>query len=99
MAIQQTTPFICHLFVCTNDRQDKRKSCADGGSKDIRSALKKAVNDNGWKSKVRVSQCGCLGVCGSGPNVMIYPQKIWFSEVTLNSIDEILDEVTTIVNI
>ena len=78
---ENVSPYVCHVFVCTNDRLGERKSCADGNSADIRNALKKEVNTRGWKGKVRVSQCGCVGLCQKGPNVMLYPQKIWFSQV------------------
>ena len=79
MTTQNESPYKCHIFVCTNDRQGKRKSCADANSTQIRQILKEEVANRGWKSKVRVSQCGCLGLCADGPNVILYPQKIWFS--------------------
>ena len=39
---------------------------------------------------IRVSESSCLGVCDAGPNIMIYPQKIWLSEVTKDDVPEIL---------
>lgn len=30
------------------------------------------------------------GVVFTGPNVMIYPQKIWFSEVSMDDVEAIL---------
>ena len=88
-----SSPFTCHVFVCTNDREGTRKSCADGNSPAIRAALKKEIADRGWKPKVRVSQSGCLGVCAKGPNVMIYPQKVWFSEVDMEDVEKIVSTV------
>ncbi len=40
MAKRNESPFTCHVFVCTNDRQGKRKSCADNNSAQIRQVLK-----------------------------------------------------------
>ena len=80
-AKQSESPYIAHVFVCTNDRQGERKSCADNNSKLIKAKLKDAVNEKGWKGKVRVSNSGCMGLCARGSNVMIYPQKLWFAEV------------------
>ena len=93
---EQSSPYICHIFVCTNDRQGKRKSCADGESNDVRSALKEEGKKRGWAGKVRVSQCGCMGLCEMGPNVVLYPQKIHFSEVTAEDIPDILKKAEEI---
>lgn len=87
------SPYRCHLFICINDRRGERKSCADGGSPAIRDYLKAQVEQRGWKGRVRVSPSGCLGLCERGPNVMIYPQGLWFSAVTLADADGILQKV------
>lgn len=94
---QSETPFIAHVFICVNDRHGERKSCADGDSVRIKTELKQWIADNGWKGKVRVSTSGCLGLCASGPNVMIYPQKILFSEVAPNDIEQIKTVISEIV--
>jgi (2Fe-2S) ferredoxin len=96
MAVEKTVPFVCHVFVCTNDRQGRRKSCADGNSTAVRAKLKEEINNRGWKGKVRVSQSGCLGLCQKGPNVIIYPEKIWFSEVTESDVGEIVSKIETL---
>lgn len=93
MPVQNESPFIAHVFVCTNDRGGERKSCADGNSQLVKEQLKKAVDGKGWKGKVRVSTSGCMGVCGEGPNVMIYPQKIWFSGVSPDDVEEIVSAI------
>ena len=97
MKNEKPTPFTCHVFVCTNDRNGVRKSCADGDSGSIRAALKEEVKLRGWKPAVRVSQAGCLGLCAEGPNVIIYPQKIWFKNVSAGDVDPILEEIGKIV--
>ena len=90
------SPYKCHLFVCVNDRHGERKSCADGGSAAIKDYLKEQVEQLGWKGRVRVSHCGCMGLCAQGPNVMIYPQGVWFSSVTRQDADAILQKVREI---
>ncbi len=90
MAKRNESPFTCHVFVCTNDRHGKRKSCADNNSAQIRKVLKEEVATRGWKPKVRVSQCGCMGLCADGPNVILYPQKVWFSGVSENDVSDVI---------
>jgi (2Fe-2S) ferredoxin len=97
MAQERQVPFVCHVFVCTNDRGGERKSCADGKSPLLREALKDEVEKHGWRGHVRVSQSGCLGLCANGPNVILYPQGIWFSGVGADDIPQILAKIETIV--
>ena len=97
MIENQQTPFIAHVFICTNDRKGARKSCADEGSQQIKDRLKEGATAKGWKGKVRISTAGCLGVCDKGPNIMIYPQGLWFSAVTLADVDELLTVLAGIV--
>jgi (2Fe-2S) ferredoxin len=97
MMKRNETPYKCHLFICIKTRDGIRKSCGDGGSLDLQGALKDAVRERGWKGTVRVSTSGCLGQCETGPNIMIYPQKIWFSEVTHDDVPEILQTLARLV--
>jgi len=90
---QRKVPYKCHLFVCVKARDDERKSCGDSCGPELRAALKEEVTNRGWKGKVRVSESSCLGVCNVGPNIMIYPQKIWLSNVSLEDIPHILETV------
>ena len=87
------TPYKCHLFVCTRSRNGEEKSCADGDSSAVKALLKDAIHERGWKGIVRVSESGCLGVCSLGPNIMIYPQSIWLTQVKPADISEILNIV------
>lgn len=88
------SPYKCHVFICVNDRGGTRKSCADGNGKEIAVRLKEAVKARGYPpGEVRVSQSLCLGLCEFGPNVLIYPQRIWFRGVAASDIDRILDAV------
>ncbi|MBI4686363.1 MAG: (2Fe-2S) ferredoxin domain-containing protein, partial [Nitrospirae bacterium] len=90
MAKEQKTPFICHVFVCTHSRGGARKACADNNSPVTLDKLKQLVSEKGWKGKVKVSPSGCLGPCDEGPNVMIYPQGVWFSEVSSEDAGQIV---------
>jgi len=98
MEKEQKSPYDSHVFVCTNDRGGVRKSCADDNSQEIRARLKSEINNRGWKGRVRVSQCGCMGLCPKGPNVMIYPQKAWFSAVTVEDTDDIIARLETMLD-
>lgn len=91
------SPYKCHLFVCVNSRGGERKSCGDGCNAELKAILKEEIKNRGWKGIVRVSESGCLGLCDAGPNIMIYPQKIWFSDVEKGDVPEILKTVEELI--
>lgn len=93
---KRETPFTCQVFICVNDRDGERKSCADDGGQTIKDLLKAKLKPL-KSSGVRVSQSGCLGICETGPNVMIYPQKVLFTHVAPDDVDAIVAEVRRIV--
>ena len=89
--IKKASPYKSHLFICAKSRGAERKSCGDIGNPELKSILKDAVKDRGWKGRVRVSESSCLGVCEAGPNIMIYPQQIWLSDVSIDDVPEIMN--------
>ena len=98
MANENNSPYVAHVFVCTNDRQGERQSCADNNSPALKNKLKEAVNARGWKGKVRVSTSGCMGLCAKGANVLIHPQQIWFSETQPDDVSQILAALAKILD-
>ena len=93
MIQNKNAAYTCHIFVCVNHRTDERKACAHNKGSEIRQKLKIEVRKRWSKDLVRVSQSGCLGVCEQGPNVMIYPQNKWYSNVKTEDVEKILSEV------
>lgn len=95
---RKVSPHVCHVLVCTNDRHGARKACADGDSIKLREHLKELVQQRpDLRAKVRVSASGCLGLCAEGPNVIIYPQAIWFSAVTFADASRLMATIEALV--
>ncbi len=65
-----------HVFVCTSG-----KTCPTQQSKEVFTALRTAVVEAGLKASVRVNPSGCLGQCGHGPMVVVYPEDAWYHQV------------------
>lgn len=83
----------CHVFVCTNKRDDDhpRGSCSASGSVDLRDYMKAEAKKRGFK-KVRINSAGCLDRCELGPTMVIYPEGVWYGPKTREDIDDILDQ-------
>lgn len=76
-----------HVFVCTSG-----KTCPEQNAKDVFTAIRSAVVDAGIKDRVRVNHSGCLGQCGHGPMVVVYPDAVWYHAVTPSDADQIVRE-------
>jgi (2Fe-2S) ferredoxin len=42
--------------------------------------------------KVAITNTGCLGPCGCGPNVLVYPEGIFYNNVNKDDVAEIFDQ-------
>ncbi len=73
-----------HFFVCTNRRPDGHPlpSCGARDSADVFEAFTRELARRGYPSGVKATATGCLTPCQSGPNVVVYPEGIWYAGVT-----------------
>ena len=87
-------PFRRHLFVCTNVRPPghPKGCCAEKGSEAVRDAFKEQVAKRGLKGSVRANAAGCLDACEHGVSCVVYPDNVWYGRVTLQDVDEIVEE-------
>lgn len=81
-----------HVFVCTNQRPPAGKpSCGGRGALDVWSALQQAVACHPELcGSVGVTPCGCLGPCFEGPNLVVYPEGVWYAGVTVDDVPEVV---------
>lgn len=86
----QRSPYLKHLYVCVNRREDGRSCCAARDGEAVRDRLKEYVNTHGLKGRVRVSGSGCMDFCEKGANVMVYPDHRWYHHVGLTDVDQII---------
>ena len=54
--------------------------------------LRQIAKDRGYHPRIRVAQAKCLGQCGLGTNIMIYPDNTWYSHVNLNDVSSLADK-------
>ena len=83
-----------HIFICINQRDpdDPRGCCSAGGGEAVASAFKKKLFDAGLRRIVRPNKSGCLDQCAMGVTVVVYPEAVWYGGVTVDDVDEIIQE-------
>ncbi|WP_372479261.1 CbiX/SirB N-terminal domain-containing protein [Halomicrobium sp. HM KBTZ05] len=63
-----------HVAVCTN------QTCAADGSAAVLERLRQAERDS-EACDARVTRSSCLGRCGEGPMIAVYPDGVWYGGV------------------
>ena len=81
-----------HVFCCVNERapDHPRSCCSARGSIELRNYMKVRAKELGIEG-IRVNNAGCLERCELGPNLVIYPEGVWYHYETKQDIDEILE--------
>ena len=84
-----------HIFVCASTRLNGivKGACQNKSSHNLVAMFSEEVMDRDLEGEIMVTATGCVGICEKGPVVMIYPQQIWYGEVTEGDIEDILDAV------
>jgi (2Fe-2S) ferredoxin/predicted O-methyltransferase YrrM len=83
-------PFRYHVFACEQQKPEGAPCCAARGAGQVLEALRREVGVRGLVEVVQVTACGSLGLCELGPNVVVYPEGVWYSGVTEADVPEIV---------
>ncbi len=84
-------PYEKQIFVCTNNKEGKEPSCGDQQGEEIFKELRRIAKERGLHPGIRVAQAKCLGKCGLGGNIMVYPDNVWYSGVTLQDVPQLAE--------
>jgi (2Fe-2S) ferredoxin len=81
-----------HIFICQNKREPghPRGCCHEKGSADLTEQFKKRLKELGLNSKIRANSSGCLDACEFGPVIVVYPEQIWYGNVKMDDVEEII---------
>ncbi|MFP4500323.1 MAG: (2Fe-2S) ferredoxin domain-containing protein [Candidatus Hydrogenedentota bacterium] len=55
--------------------------CKANGARKLYKKLDKRIKNSALKRLVRLSTCECVGACGKGPHVFVYPGGTWYYQV------------------
>src|SRR6516225_1220759 len=68
--------------------------CLSSRSAEIKTALEKAVKDNGASERIEICRVGCMGLCGRGPLVGVDPEGLLYEHVTPENASSIVTALT-----
>lgn len=81
-----------HVFICTNDKEGGKKCCGSENGMKLVMGLKDAVKELGIPPlEMRIQRSGCLDVCSKGPAMVVYPEGVFYGNVTENDLKEIAE--------
>jgi len=84
-------PFRHHVFICDQKKPEGVPGCCARGSQKVIDMLRRELGARGLMNDVQVTTCGSLGLCESGPNMIVYPEGIWYSCVQPEDVREIVE--------
>ncbi|NMB01882.1 MAG: NADH-quinone oxidoreductase subunit NuoF [Firmicutes bacterium] len=75
-----------HVLICTGT------GCVSSGSNSIKDGLIARLKEAGLEDEIKVVDTGCHGFCEKGPIVIVYPEGVFYCQVTIDDIDDIFEE-------
>jgi (2Fe-2S) ferredoxin/predicted O-methyltransferase YrrM len=79
-----------HIYICDQKKAEGAPSCTANGSQQVIDAFRGAIVKQGLSADVQVTTCGSLGLCTRGPNMVVYPEGVWYSGVTVADVEQIV---------
>ncbi|TCT15470.1 (2Fe-2S) ferredoxin [Natranaerovirga pectinivora] len=82
-----------HVFVCTSCRINGQQSgyCYSKDSVDIVQKFVEGIEEYELSGDVMVTNTGCFGICDKGPVVVVYPEGVWYGNVSIDDVEEIIE--------
>ncbi len=80
--------FSKHVLVCTNEQPGH---CAEQGGLDLLTSFREEVQRRNLGEQIYVTKTGCTSQHHCGPTVIIYPDGVWYKQVTKGDIPEIIE--------
>lgn len=86
-------PYERHVFICLNERppDNKRGDCKSKGAAEVLQRFKELVDTQRLKPRIRAQKSGCLDTCELGVSVVVYPEAVWYKQVSVADVDEIVE--------
>ena len=83
-----------HVFICTSCRINGQQKgfCHSQGAVGLVERFMEEIDDRGLSGDVVITNTGCFGICDKGPIVVVYPEGVWYGNVSDGDVERIFDE-------
>lgn len=83
-----------HVLVCVQNRpaDHPRGSCGGKGCSAVFQEFSRLFLERALWSDYLLTNTGCLGPCGNGPSVLVYPDNVMYGAVAPEDVAAIIDE-------
>lgn len=78
--------FRSHVLVCGGT------GCSSSRSDLIKKRFEEKIKEVNLENEVQVVSTGCFGLCAVGPIVIVYPEGSFYAHMSVDRVDEIVDE-------
>ncbi len=78
--------FRSHVLICGGT------GCTSSKSPLIKARFEEKIKELSLDKEVQVVATGCFGLCEEGPIVIVYPEGSFYSKMTVEKVDEIVEE-------
>ncbi|HHU92196.1 MAG TPA: NADH-quinone oxidoreductase subunit NuoF [Halanaerobiaceae bacterium] len=75
-----------HVLICTGT------GCVSSGAGKLKEKLTAELEERGLQKEIKVVDTGCHGFCEKGPIVIVYPEGVFYCQVTEDDINDIVEE-------
>ncbi len=75
-----------HVLICAGT------GCISSGAIEVQDALEAELKKHNMQDKVRIIMSGCHGFCEKGPLFIVFPEDIFYCEITAEDIPELVEE-------
>ena len=66
--------------------------CTSSGSPKLYERFEQLLAEKGLDKEVKMVRTGCFGLCAAGPVVIVYPEGAFYSGITVEDVDTIVEE-------
>lgn len=81
-----------HIFICTSCRVNGQQKglCFSKDSVDLVTKFMEVIEDLDLSSEVMITNTGCFGICDKGPIAVVYPEGVWYGNLTEEDVEKIV---------
>lgn len=83
-----------HIFICTSCRINGQQKgfCYSKDSVGIVQKFMEVIEEYDLSSDVLITNTGCFGICDKGPIAVIYPEGVWYGNLTEDDVEKIVEQ-------